>query len=634
MDTNLFKDTNDPIEDKKKENASGGNNLNWKKFTVTFFGHFLVTICFFTVVIGACGLYTAKVAHSNILPTKSTFAPYTSTDYGLGSSDSNISAPVLMNIIKGRSWKGFNFFDDATGINAQKATFIKEDFNDNGIFNFFCEMKPFTETNENFARIAYYLRKLFINGIASSFDMINNIYSLLYSLPEWLLMLIYFTIFPFIFTFLIFWNMFKTALEAVSYLIKLPFRVNNPDLNKDRNHAGINFKHVDTDQDDPTSQWWRKWTKCESDEYSRLHTGIWGTITEFMDYIGYGIMFMIYLTITLYAFVPISFFATIFGLFNPLRIKYKLEGDPKDKENGLGDFIRDTFVYKKTFIIFLAAYNLLMTTGVYLSKGYTFSCFVGLLILALYFEVFSIPDSDKIYADDSTQLKFNSDSDLSSKLFKPLDQVLKTTEPFCEDKAPYVTASGVENKSTGKTIDRTLNTVKRGIGRTMKSAKELKDNISEKATSVKRFGRNVTAKINNKSSSLKNKVIDAVDKFNTPKSSSYTQLDDSSPQNEINFGPENLGTNNNNNNNTNDSFNSSDVMNPLVKDSIANDNDVTNNAINSVENIDNDVTNNAINKNAETVMNPMFQDRKIGGYNGLKKTKGGALHKKYNFSLI
>jgi hypothetical protein len=293
----------------------------------------LITICFFTVIIGACGLYTAKVAYSNILPTNSEFAPYTSTDYGLGSSESSESAPVLMNIVKGRSWKGFNFFDESTGINAQRATFIKEDFNDNGIFGFFCKMKSFTETNENFARLGFYMRKLFINGMASSFDMVNNIYSILYALPEWLIMLIYFTIFPFIFTFLIFWNIFKILLEAVSFLIKLPFRVNNPEPNKDRNHAGINFKHMETEKDDPISQWWRKWSKCESDEYSKLHTGVWGTITEFMDYIGYGIMFMIYATITLYVFVPISLFATVFSLFNPLRRKYKLEGDSKDKEN-------------------------------------------------------------------------------------------------------------------------------------------------------------------------------------------------------------------------------------------------------------------------------------------------------------
>jgi hypothetical protein len=406
MSDNIFIDNDDPIENKKKENADGGKKMNFKKFAITFFGHFFITICFFTVVIGALGLYTAKVAKSNILPINPEFAPYTATDYLMG--ESNKAAPVLMNIVKGRSWKGFNFFEQPTGINAQKATFIKEDFNENGVFGFFCKIKAFSEQNENFSRMTFFFRKLFINGILSSFDMVNTLYSFLYSFPEWLLMLIYFTILPFIFIFLICWNAFKILLEAISNIV-IPFRVNNPKVNTNRNAAGINFKHYETDDDDPTSQWWRKWSECEIKTYTDLHKGVWGTITEFMDYIGYGIMFMIYAMITFHVIIPISIFVTIFSLFNPLLRKYTLQGDNEStgKENGFGDFLRDTFAYKKTFIIVLAAYNLIMSTGMYLEKGYTFSCFVGILILALYFEVFSIPDANKIFADDSTQIIIN-----------------------------------------------------------------------------------------------------------------------------------------------------------------------------------------------------------------------------------
>ena len=395
--------TDDSIENKKKDKKDGGMRLKWKKFAITFFGNFLITICFFTVVIGACGLYTAKVAQSNILPTNQQFAPYTSEDYKMGTNDEGKVSSVLMNIVKGRSWKGFNFFDEPTSINAQNATFIKENFDDNGVFSFFCKIKPFSEQNENFSRMTFFFRKLFINGILSSFDMVNTIYSFLYSFPEWLLMLVYFTIFPLIFIFLICWNAFKIFLEAISNII-IPFRVNNPKDGTDRDSAGINFKHMDTDTDDPTSQWWRKWTECENKKYAELHKGIWGTITEFMDYIGYGVMFMIYAMITFNVFIPISLFVTFFSLFNPLLRKYTLQGENATKKNGFGDFLRDTFAYKKTFIIFLAAYNLLISTGLFLGNGYTFSCIVGLLILTLYFEVFSTPDSTKIFIDDSTQI--------------------------------------------------------------------------------------------------------------------------------------------------------------------------------------------------------------------------------------
>ena len=97
---------------------------------------------------------------------------------------------------------------------------------------------------------------------------------------------------------------------------------------------------------------------------------------------------MIYVFSALYCLGLIVFITSLIALINPLLRKYKLKGDNPNVEHGLGDFIRDTFFYKKTFIIFLAAYNLLMSTGLYLNAGYTASCFIGILILALYFEMF------------------------------------------------------------------------------------------------------------------------------------------------------------------------------------------------------------------------------------------------------
>jgi hypothetical protein len=405
MSDNLFKDTNDPIENKKNENADGGKKMNLKKFAVTFFGHFLVTICFFTVVIGAFGLYTSKVAQSNILPINTDFAPYTNIDYGMGPNGD--AAPVFMNIVKERGAKGLNFWSDPISTTAQQATFVKEDFNDNGIFKYLCSMKPFTEKNEYFSRMMFFLRKIFISGVISSFGMINTIYSSLYSLPEWLLMLIYFTILPFIFIFLIFWNTFKIFIEAVSNLT-LPFR----ESNTKHSGNGIAFDYIKPKENenhkiiDPMSEWWRPWSDCELNKYKNDNNSwFFGTITKIIDYTGNGLMFMIYAMVTFNVIVPISFFVTILGLINPLLRKYKLDKD-ENKEHGIGDFLRDTFVYKKTFIICLAAYNLLMSTGVYLEAGYTFSCFVGILILVLYFDVFVTPGAVDINANDITQKIF------------------------------------------------------------------------------------------------------------------------------------------------------------------------------------------------------------------------------------
>ena len=466
MSENIL-DNDDPIEKKKKENADGGKKMNFKKFAITFFGNFLITICFFTVVIGAFGLYTSKVAQSNILPINPDFAPYTDKDYEMVSSTEE-AASVFMNIVKERGAKGLNFWDDPISTTAQQATFVKEDFNDNGIFKYLCEMKPFTEKNEYFSRMMFFFRKIFISGVISSFGMVNTLYSLLYSLPEWLLMLIYFTIWPFIFIFLICWNAFNIFMEAVSNLT-LPFR----ESNTKHNGNGISFEYVEPKKDstgkiiDPTSEWWRPWSICELNKYKSDNSGMFfGTITKIIDYTGNGLMFMVYVMITLQVIMPISLIVSVFGLTNPLLRKYKLDKDiDENKLHGIGDFIRDTFVYKKTFIIFLAAYNLLMSTGVYLEAGYTFSCFVGILILVLYFEVF-IVDAAKINADDITQQIFNNHEYSNMDKFKQTstDTVFNACKSAKKNNTGQGQGTGTYKNQVNKKMTKISDKIKTNVG--------------------------------------------------------------------------------------------------------------------------------------------------------------------------
>ena len=645
MSENIL-DNDDPIEKKKKENADGGKKMNFKKFAITFFGNFLITICFFTVVIGAFGLYTSKVAQSNILPINPDFAPYTDKDYEMDSSTEE-AASVFMNIVKERGAKGLNFWDDPISTTAQQATFVKEDFNDNGIFKYLCEMKPFTEKNEYFSRMMFFFRKIFISGVISSFGMVNTLYSLLYSLPEWLLMLIYFTIWPFIFIFLICWNAFNIFMEAVSNLT-LPFR----ESNTKHNGNGISFEYIAPKKDsigkiiDPTSEWWRPWSICELNKYKSDNSGmIFGTITKIIDYTGNGLMFMVYAMITLQVIMPISLIVSVFGLTNPLLRKYKLDKDiDENKLHGIGDFIRDTFVYKKTFIIFLAAYNLLMSTGVYLEAGYTFSCFVGILILVLYFEVF-IVDAAKINADDITQKIFNNNEYSNTKQFKqkpngnvfepckastrtndinnnslvdkirrkkPVEKITQEDDDIIN---PLHDTSSVNNQSSYPKSSTTIESPKPKrdfFGPDAKakiaSAKGKLDNIGDSAEkklgnandiagntlgelrpSAQRLGKYVNNRVSKTLDTVKS-VPDIIQQKFTPKST-YESLD---PQLQVkqNF--------------TADSSN--DVYSPLTSTKNSTDN-THQSALSTV------------------VKSPMH----IGG---AKRNKNGALHKKYNFSLV
>lgn len=387
---NLFGKTEpeSPLDEKKKENENGGNKkLDWKQFTVKFFTHFLFTICLGTIVLGACGLYTTKVAYSGILPEDIKMAPYTEADYkmGIGGEDDMAKSFVVMNVLKERLWKGFNFFKGPTNITAQQATFIKEKFDDNSFFNWL-NCIQYHKQDEFGSRWSYYMRKIFLECIASSFYIISKMFSFLYTLPEWIVLLAYFTILPFICCTVFIWSGLKGFWNIIVNLTI----ANRVYKNTEDDISGI--------EENSDFKWWRKMENKDEDflnEYSWYsYPFIW--IIWKLSFI---LLPIVYVCSALYFLIPMTFIATLIGLINPLLRKYKLKGDSPEKDHGLGDFIRDTFFYKKTFIIFLAAYNLLMSTGLYLNSSYTASCFIGILILALYFEMFQtkIPE-------DPTQL--------------------------------------------------------------------------------------------------------------------------------------------------------------------------------------------------------------------------------------
>jgi hypothetical protein len=384
--TNLFGKSNPvtPLDEKKQENENGGNKqLDWKQFTIKFFTHFLVTICLGTVIIGACGLYITKVAYSDILPDDVKLAPYTETDYDmrLREGENIKDSFVVMNVLKERLWKGFNFFKAPINITSQQASFIKEDFKDNTILNYLNCIKYHTEDQLG-ARWSFYMRKIFFECLAGSFYAVNKIYSALYWFPEWLVLLAYFTILPFISCGVIIWTILKGLFNIISNL-GIANRVYNED--------GSTTQEKDSD-----FKWWRKIKESDEaflDSYKWSYYLIWP-----LWKLTFILMPLLYAVSGLYFLGIITFITTSFAFINPLMRKYTLKGE-NGEQHGLGDFIRDTFFYKKTFIIFLATYNLLMSTGLYLNSSYTASCFVGILILALYFEMFQtkIPD-------DPTQL--------------------------------------------------------------------------------------------------------------------------------------------------------------------------------------------------------------------------------------
>ena len=354
----------DNIESKKKEQTNEVKPTDWKQFAVNFSKSFLVTICLGVVVVGACGLYTTKVAQSNILPSNVDFAPYTNNDYTV-----DPPASIFMNIIKIRSWKGFNFLDEATSVHSQEATFIKETFTNSWLFNLLCFLDRYATSNEpndpkTFSNLSHFIHSILKTNLSNSFGILNTIYSLLYKLPEWVVMLFYFTVFPFIGMFLLFYNGIRSLITHLG----------------NTTAAFSEFKDKQKWEDIPLFDESRGW----------------------LNFFWVIIVFIFYVIISFYLAFFMSCFTTIYSLFSPLMREYKLKNS--DETYGFGTFLRDTFVYKKSFILILTAYTLLNSVNTYLNNSnYIVGCIIAILILAIGFNIFNPTDPTN---NDITQINF------------------------------------------------------------------------------------------------------------------------------------------------------------------------------------------------------------------------------------
>jgi hypothetical protein len=363
----------DNIESKKKEQANEVKTTDWKQFAIKFSKSFLVTICLGVVVFGACGLYTAKVAESNILPSDVDFAPYTNINYTV-----DPPASIFMNIIKIRPWKGFNFWNDPISVHSQEAMFEKEDFTNSWLFKFLCFLDTYANSNEpnapkTFSNLSHFMHSILKTNLANSFGIVNTIYSLLYKLPEWIVLLFYFTVFPFIGIFLLFYNGIRALIT----------------------HLGNTTAAFSEFRD---KQKWEDIALFDNDR-------------GWLNFFWVIIVFIFYVIISFNLVFFMSCFTTIYSLFTPLSREYKL--NKSEETYGFGTFLRDTFVYKKSFILFLTAYTLLDSVNTYLNNSnYIVGCIIAILILAFGFNIFNPTDPTD---NDVTQIDFTGKLDEISR---------------------------------------------------------------------------------------------------------------------------------------------------------------------------------------------------------------------------
>ena len=175
-------DTN-TIDDKKNNT----NSTTKENKVVPFLTYYLVVtigfIIIFVFIIGSFGLYTTKVAQSNILPDNSSLAPF---------SDINRivkDLPIDINVVK--PWHDFFSFNSQNTI-SQKINFNSQEYLASFKDSFLCALKLKAKPESGvFSNTALYYSKVYDNIIATNFLFINTIFYYLSYFPESVIMLIY-----------------------------------------------------------------------------------------------------------------------------------------------------------------------------------------------------------------------------------------------------------------------------------------------------------------------------------------------------------------------------------------------------------------------------------------------------------
>jgi hypothetical protein len=319
------------IDEKKKE-SDNSTTPDFKGFIINYTRSILFTIGIF--IVGGVGLYTTKIAQSNILPDNIELAPYTIKDRVVKDIEINI------NIIKPL------FFSKDENILLQKSIFNSQEYLDSFNKNFLCYLKKSADPNSGlFANAPLFFSTVYDNLVAKNFLAINTIFYYLSYLPESVIILLYGAFGVSIWVGLYFFN----VCISVFYHI-------------------INIPQLFRDVDDKT----KKWESIE--EISFLH--VIKLLLFFFIWIPLG---------TLSVFTTPVFF-TIYGLIAPLFAKYKITNTNNNKDYNVFNFLKDTFVYKKLFFFILATLSLISNGIKYLGSYYIiailfaiiFSFFMGL----------------------------------------------------------------------------------------------------------------------------------------------------------------------------------------------------------------------------------------------------------------
>jgi hypothetical protein len=361
------------IIDEKKSDEEGRSKekSDWPGFFKSFGSGVLMSICVGVILIGSIGLYTAKVAHANILPDDIDLQPYTNIERIVK------EIPIHMNPLKIRSFYGLNFLSDPEELYSQIAKFNSKDFLNTFSDSWLCNIEEWAKPGRFLSKFWLFESNVLKPMIANTFGLMNSIFYKMNYLPEWLFMLLYSILFTIIFLVLYIYNIFTAIFLHLTNLYQYF-------LQPDDNDEG-------------------KWNK-DNPVYFNIKNML--------------LFYFIWITTSFLSVLFSPFFVTIYCLLAPLSATYKLANSDKTSSNSntaytFMSFMKDTVTYKKTFILLLIIFQLIRATNTYLGSSYLPAITIAILILIFMLKIFST--SKPTYDTTEILLKKISLSNLSKQ---------------------------------------------------------------------------------------------------------------------------------------------------------------------------------------------------------------------------
>jgi hypothetical protein len=479
------------IDEKKAEDSgSTTDKADWKGFTTVFTSSLITGIFFGVVVIGSMGLFLAKVANANILPTDCKMQPFPSdkeTEKLVKARDVAMDI-IYMNPVKILPLYGLKFWENLKSENffIQEANFVNGEAELNFMNDFknswLCDLKnkayppkgegeigdvleKSTNTNSSSASGASnasgnykaninklpqnspfwdYEFKTLKSMTCKSFFIINKIFFYMNYMPEWATMFV-FALFFSIIIMLIYGAIMVYGIWAhLSNFGEMIKNLYDPDK--------FNENIPDYYNEDNNKKWYEKWST-----------------------ISYPAHVIIYFIGALYSALLISpILVTTYVFLKALGANYvvrdkNFKGDPKDAPKlNVFSFIKSSLYYKKTFIIILVMINLMSVTNVYLGTSYLPGVIIALIILIFGLKVLEINPPEELFS-------------VLNPNFPPIKQPevdLETKLPevdVCEEKNIFTTAEKIIKDSvTGFVGANVLNNTKVG----QNGGKSIKKNVS------------------------------------------------------------------------------------------------------------------------------------------------------------